>query len=320
MSENFKFDSLIKQSWSGVAVLSIFYIVIVIGLSIMSPWFFSFNNAMNIGINMSYIGIMAAAGTPLIIAGGLDLSVAAVAGLTGVLITYFFGWIGNIWIAVVVVMFVGGFIGALNGFLATVLKFNPLIATLGTMSIFTGFSLVLTGGLTKSMMLPEFNYIGVGRIFNVPIPLIIMLFSMFLLWILMSKTKFGRFIYASGNNPDASLLLGVPVVRVQFYMYILSGLSGALAGVLLTAMLGAAAPNAAGSHLLTIIAAIILGGTSLYGGIGSVWGTLFAVLILGTINNGLTLMNVSSMWQEVAKGTVLILAVGLDQWRMRILK
>tara|TARA_B100000674_G_scaffold321770_1_gene268175 strand:+ start:614 stop:1540 length:927 start_codon:yes stop_codon:yes gene_type:complete len=306
-----------KQSWSGVAVLSVFYIVIVIGLSLMSPWFFSFNNAMNIGINMSYIGLMAAAGTPLIIAGGLDLSVAAVAGLTGVLITIFFGWIDNIWLAVALSLFVGAFIGAFNGFLATVLKFNPLIATLGTMSIITGFSLVLTGGLTKSMMLPEFNYIGVGRIFNVPIPLIIMIVVMFLLWLLMSKTKFGRFLYASGNNPDASLLLGVPVVKVQFYLYVLSGLSGAIAGVLLTAMLGAAAPNAAGSHLLTIIAAIILGGTSLYGGIGSVWGTLFAVLILGTINNGLTLMNVSSSWQEVAKGTVLILAVGLDQWRMR---
>ena len=283
----------------------------------MSPWFFSFNNAMNIGINMSYIGLMAAAGTPLIIAGGLDLSVAAVAGLTGVLITIFFGWIDNIWLAVALSLFVGAFIGAFNGFLATVLKFNPLIATLGTMSIITGFSLVLTGGLTKSMMLPEFNYIGVGRIFNVPIPLIIMIGVMFLLWVLMSKTKFGRFLYASGNNPDASLLLGVPVVKVQFYLYVLSGLSGAIAGVLLTAMLGAAAPNAAGSHLLTIIAAIILGGTSLYGGIGSVWGTLFAVLILGTINNGLTLMNVSSSWQEVAKGSVLILAVGLDQWRMR---
>jgi len=306
-----------KQSWSGVAVLSVFYIVIVIALSLMSPWFFSFNNAMNIGINMSYIGLMAAAGTPLIIAGGLDLSVAAVAGLTGVLITIFFGWIDNIWLAVALSLFVGAFIGAFNGFLATVLKFNPLIATLGTMSIITGFSLVLTGGLTKSMMLPEFNYIGVGRIFNVPIPLIIMIVVMFLLWLLMSKTKFGRFLYASGNNPDASLLLGVPVVKVQFYLYVLSGLSGAIAGVLLTAMLGAAAPNAAGSHLLTIIAAIILGGTSLYGGIGSVWGTLFAVLILGTINNGLTLMNVSSSWQEVAKGTVLILAVGLDQWRMR---
>ena len=317
MSNFSNFNSLMKQSWSGVAVLSIFYIVIVVALSLMSPWFFSFNNAMNIGINMSYIGLMAAAGTPLIIAGGLDLSVAAVAGLTGVLITIFFGWIDNVWLAVMLSIFVGAFIGAFNGFLATVLKFNPLIATLGTMSIVTGFSLVLTGGLTKSMMLPEFNYIGVGRIFNVPIPLIIMLVVMFLLWILMSKTKFGRFLYASGNNPDASLLLGVPVVKVQFYLYVLSGLSGALAGVLLTAMLGAAAPNAAGSHLLTIIAAIILGGTSLYGGIGSVWGTLFAVLILGTINNGLTLMNVSSSWQEVAKGTVLILAVGLDQWRMR---
>ena len=237
--------------------------------------------------------------------------------LYGVLITIFFGWIDNIWLAVAMSLFVGAFIGAFNGFLATVLKFNPLIATLGTMSIITGFSLVLTGGLTKSMMLPEFNYIGVGRIFNVPIPLIIMIVVMFLLWLLMSKTKFGRFLYDSGNNPDASLLLGVPVVKVQFYLYVLSGLSGAIAGVLLTAMLGAAAPNAAGSHLLTIIAAIILGGTSLYGGIGSVWGTLFAVLILGTINNGLTLMNVSSSWQEVAKGTVLILAVGLDQWRMR---
>ena len=317
MSNLSNFNSLMKQSWSGVAVLSVFYIVIVIALSLMSPWFFSFNNAMNIGINMSYIGLMAAAGTPLIIAGGLDLSVAAVAGLTGVLITIFFGWIDNIWLAVAMSLFVGAFIGAFNGFFATVLKFNPLIATLGTMSIITGFSLVLTGGLTKSMMLPEFNYIGVGRIFNVPIPLIIMIVVMFLLWLLMSKTKFGRFLYASGNNPDASLLLGVPVVRVQFYLYVLSGLSGAIAGVLLTAMLGAAAPNAAGSHLLTIIAAIILGGTSLSGGIGSVWGTLFAVLILGTINNGLTLMNVSSSWQEVAKGTVLILAVGLDQWRMR---
>lgn len=317
MSNLSSFNSLMKQSWSGVAVLSVFYIVIVIALSLMSPWFFSFNNAMNIGINMSYIGLMAAAGTPLIIAGGLDLSVAAVAGLTGVLITIFFGWIDNIWLAVAMSLFVGAFVGAFNGFLATVLKFNPLIATLGTMSIITGFSLVLTGGLTKSMMLPEFNYIGVGRIFNVPIPLIIMIVVMFLLWLLMSKTKFGRFLYASGNNPDASLLLGVPVVKVQFYLYVLSGLSGAIAGVLLTAMLGAAAPNAAGSHLLTIIAAIILGGTSLYGGIGSVWGTLFAVLILGTINNGLTLMNVSSSWQEVAKGTVLILAVGLDQWRMR---
>tara|TARA_B100001121_G_scaffold102536_1_gene90944 strand:- start:443 stop:1396 length:954 start_codon:yes stop_codon:yes gene_type:complete len=312
-----RIKNLMKQSWSGVAMLSLFYIVIVIAFSLMSPWFFSFNNAMNIGINMSYIGIMAAAGTPLIIAGGLDLSVAAIAGLTGVLITYAFGWFDNIWIAVIFSLIFGILAGSLNGLLATVLKFNPLIATLGTMSIITGVSLVLTGGLTRSMMLPEFNYIGVGRIFNVPLPLIIMLLFMIILWIMMSQTKVGRFIYASGNNPDASNLLGVPVVRVQFYMYVLSGLSGAMAGVLLTAMLGAAAPNAAGSHLLTIIAAIILGGTSLYGGIGSVWGTLFAVLILGTINNGLTLMNVSSYWQDVAKGAVLIAAVGLDQWRMR---
>ena len=285
MSNLSNFNSLMKQSWSGVAVLSVFYIVIVIALSLMSPWFFSFNNAMNIGINMSYIGLMAAAGTPLIIAGGLDLSVAAVAGLTGVLITIFFGWIDNIWLAVAMSLFVGAFIGAFNGFLATVLKFNPLIATLGTMSIITGFSLVLTGGLTKSMMLPEFNYIGVGRIFNVPIPLIIMIVVMFLLWLLMSKTKFGRFLYASGNNPDASLLLGVPVVKVQFYLYVLSGLSGAIAGVLLTAMLK--------QHLADLFNNILqLFCGTLYGELEA-YRTLFAVLMPSAIN-GLTLMNVSS--------------------------
>ena len=113
MSNLTNFNSLMKQSWSGVAVLSIFYIVIVIALSLMSPWFFSFNNAMNIGINMSYIGLMAAAGTPLIIAGGLDLSVAAVAGLTGVLITIFFGWIDNIWLAVALSLCFAAFIAFL---------------------------------------------------------------------------------------------------------------------------------------------------------------------------------------------------------------
>ena len=135
---------------------------------------------------------------------------------------------------------------------------------------------------------------------------------------ILSKTPFGRFVYATGGNPEASSLLGVPVERTQMVLYIVSGLSGAAAGIILAAMLGAAAPNAAGQHLLTIIAAIILGGTSLFGGRGSVWGTLIAVMILGTLNNGLTLMNVSSFWQDVTRGVVLLMAVGLDQLRVRL--
>ena len=127
-----------------------------------------------------------------------------------------------------------------------------------------------------------------------------------MLSIVLRRTRFGRFVYASGGNAEASRLIGLPVERVQMILYIISGVSGAVAGIILAAMLGAAAPNAASPHLLTVIAAIILGGTSLYGGRGSVWGTLLAVLILGTLNNGLTLLDVSSFWQDVTRGIVLI--------------
>jgi ribose transport system permease protein len=135
--------------------------------------------------------------------------------------------------------------------------------------------------------------------------------------VVLAKSRFGRFVYASGGNPEASRLVGVPVARTQITLYVLSGISGAVAGLVLAAMLGAAAPDAAGKHLLTVIAAIILGGTSLFGGRGSVWGTLLAVLILGTLNNGLTLLDVSSFWQDVTRGIVLLLAVSLDQIRSR---
>ena len=187
------------------------------------------------------------------------------------------------------------------------------------MSIVSGAALILTGGLTKPLMVPGFNWIGQGRIFGVPFPPILMIIVFIALSIVLRRTRFGRFVYAVGGNPEASRLIGLPVERVQMALYILSGVSGAVAGLMLAAMLGAAAPAAAAPHLLTVIAAIILGGTSLYGGRGSVWGTLLAVLILGTLNNGLTLNDVSSFWQDVTKGVVLMLAVSLDQIRTRAL-
>jgi ribose transport system permease protein len=136
--------------------------------------------------------------------------------------------------------------------------------------------------------------------------------------VLLRGTRFGRYVYAVGGSEETSRIVGLPVKPVQVSLYVISAISGAVAGTMLAAMLGAAAPNAASPHLLTVIAAIILGGTSLQGGRGSVWGTLVAVLILGTLNNGLTLLDVSSFWQEVTRGIVLLLAVGVDQVRQRI--
>jgi ribose/xylose/arabinose/galactoside ABC-type transport system permease subunit len=187
------------------------------------------------------------------------------------------------------------------------------------MSIVGGAALILTGGLTRALSVPGFNWIGQGRLYQIPVPLILMLLAYAAIAVVLRFTRFGRFVYASGGNAEASRLIGLPVERVQITLYVVSAISGAVAGTMLAAQLGAAAPAAAAPHLLTVIAAIILGGTSLYGGRGSVWGTLLAVLILGTLNNGLTLLDVSSFWQDVTRGLVLMLAVSLDQIRTRAL-
>ena len=320
-----RLTALLGQPWSGVAILLVFYIGLLVVFTVLSPFFFTQRNMMAIGSNIAFMGLMAAAGTPLIIAGGLDLSVAAVAGLVGVLLAVLHGDVGiNIWIAAVAALALGAFIGSINGLFATRLKLNPLIVTLGMMSIVSGAALILTGGLTKPLMVPGFNWIGSGRVLpefsgGIPVPPILMIIVFIMLSIILRRTRFGRFVYAVGGNAEASRLIGLPVERVQMILYIISGVSGAVAGIILAAMLGAAAPNAASAHLLTVIAAIILGGTSLYGGRGSVWGTLLAVLILGTLNNGLTLLDVSSFWQDVTRGIVLVAAVSLDQIRTRAL-
>ncbi|MDB5561972.1 MAG: transporter permease [Hyphomicrobiales bacterium] len=309
--------NLLAKPWAGTVMLLIFYLVIIAIFTVLSPFFLTFQNLLSVGSNMSFIGLMAAAGTPLIIAGGLDLSVAAVAGLSGVVVAMGVSVGIDIWISCILALIVGGGVGLGNGALTNGLKLNPFIVTLGTMSIISGLSLVMTGGLTSPLLIDSFNWLGSGRILGVPFPLIFMLIVFAVIWWVLNFTPFGRYVYASGGNPDASRMLGIPVDRTQIILYGVSGVAGALAGIFVAAMLGAAAPNAVGQHLLTVIAAIILGGTSLFGGRGSVWGTLLAVLILGTLNNGLTLLNVSSFWQDVTKGAVLLLAVGLDQLRVR---
>lgn len=301
-----------------VLILLGFYAVLLIVFSVLSPFFMTLRNMLAISSNVAFIGLMAAAGTPLIIAGGLDLSVAAVAGLTGVLIAVLYSLGIPVWIAVLIAVLIGALVGIVNGVLATGLKLNPLIVTLGTMSIVSGGALILTGGLTRPLMIDGFNWIGAGRFLGIPVPALLMIVVYILLAILLRNTRFGRYVYAAGGNAEASRLLGLPVNMVQISLYVISAVSGAVAGTMLAAMLGAAAPNAAASHLLTVIAAIILGGTSLQGGRGSVWGTLVAVLILGTLNNGLTLLDVSSFWQDVTRGVVLLLAVGVDQVRRQI--
>ncbi len=292
------------------------YIVLLIVLSLKSPYFASLNNFLNILVAVSTIGIIAVAMTMVIVSGGIDLSVGSVVALSGVAVAQLSHHYA-IWLCVGAALLVGAIVGLFNGVAVTRIGINPLIATLGTLSIARGLSFVFSGGLTQSIDNEGFGFLGRGFVFGVPFQVIVMVILFIMVAFVMRATVFGRSIYAIGGNAHASRLAGLPVQNMQVAVYLLSGLSAALGGVFLASQLSAGAPAAAAGIELSVIAAVILGGTSLSGGKGTISGTLLGVLILGTLNNGLTLLNVSSYYQEVARGVVLLLAVGLDQARLR---
>lgn len=279
----------------------------------------SVHNLSNILLTVAITGIIAVAMTMVIVAGGIDLSVGTVVALSAVTVAQLSHRM-PIGLAVLLALGVGAFVGLFNGMAITRVGINPLIATLGTLSIGRGLSLIFSGGLTQSIASgnDNFGFLGKGFVVGVPFQVVVMA-ALFLLaaWV-MRSTVFGRSIYAVGGNPHASRLSGLAVPRLQMAVYFLSALSAALCGILLASQLGAGSPTASAGIELSVIAAVILGGTSLSGGKGTIFGTFLGVLILGTLNNGLTLLNVSSYYQEVARGVVLLLAVGLDQLRLRL--
>ena len=297
--------------------LLLIYALLVLVLWRLSPYFLSLGNFLNILVAVSTIGIIAVAMTMVIVSGGIDLSVGSVVALSGVAVAQLSHQM-PIGAAVVVALGIGLAVGAFNGLAITRAGINPLIATLGSLSIARGLSFVFSGGLTQSIDSVPFSFLGRGFVLGVPFQVLVMAALFALAAWVMKSTVWGRSVYAVGGNALASRLSGLPVSGLQMSVYVLSGLSAALGGVFLASQLGAGAPAAAQGIELSVIAAVILGGTSLSGGKGTISGTLLGVLILGTLNNGLTLLNVSSYYQEVARGTVLLLAVGLDQLRLRL--
>ena len=289
----------------------------VVYFSWASPFFLSVNNFLNIGSNISYIGIMAIAMTMVIVSGGFDLSVGAVVALTAVTVAKIHDLDVNIWIAVAAGFAVGPIVGLANGLLVTKVGINPLITTLGTMSIVRGLAFVLTGGLTGTILDSGFAVIGRGEIVGIPWPLIILLVWFIIALIVTTSTRFGRDLYSIGGNAEASRLAGIPVDRRKIAVYVISGGAASVAGIVLASQLGAGAPQSAAGVELTVITAVILGGTSLSGGKGTVWGTMLGVFIMGVLNNGLALLRVSSFYQEVFRGAVLLLAVAVDQLGQR---
>ncbi|MEM7734923.1 MAG: ABC transporter permease [Deinococcota bacterium] len=306
-----------------VAALSFMLGLIIVVMATASDLFLTPRNLTNLLIDSTTVGIIAVLSTLLMISGGLDLSVASTAALCGVMIGALqHTW--GLWPAVATALVVGALVGLINGLLVTYVGINPLITTLGMLSIARGLAFVFSDGLTipvfdtsgeRAAAYAAFARLSEGRWLGLPLPVWTMLALFVVGLIVLNATTYGRAMYALGGNQEAARLAGLPVKRYQLTAYVLSGLSAAVAAVFLTSRLYAADPRAAPSVELTVITAVVLGGTSLAGGQGNLTGTILGVFILSSLLNGMRLQSTSTDLQNIVQGLVLLLAVGIDQVR-----
>ncbi|HZH61871.1 MAG TPA: ABC transporter permease [Metabacillus sp.] len=282
--------------------------------SILSPVFLQPLNLMNILNQVAINAILAIGVTYVILIGGIDLGLGSYVAITGCLAAMF-AHPGTypLFIPIILAILAGAMIGTVNGFFVTKAKLAPFIVTLGMMTIARGGALVISGGRPISNLSPEFNLIGGGALFGIPIPVIILAVVFIVSYFILKKTTYGRYIYAIGGNEEAARASGINVKRIKLSVYIISGALAGLAGLIQASRITTGQPNVGVGYELDAIAAVVIGGTSLMGGVGTVMGTVIGALIIGVINNGLDLLNVSSYYQQIIKGLIIIGALLIDR-------
>ena len=293
-------------------------ILVAIFGSLRPDVFFLTRNIENIGQGIAILGVLATAQTIVIIAGGLDISVGAVVGLSTVSIALAVGWTGSAALGILFGMAVGGVAGLANGLIITVGGVNAVIATLGTMAAFRGVAFILSNGQSISIFDPAFRFIGSGKVLGLQVTIAVLILVVATFFVLMRYTVAGRNIYAIGGNPVVARLAGLNIRAYQVGVYILSGAAAGLAGMLLAARTGSGQPISGSDGLeLQAITAAVLGGCALTGGKGTIIGGLLGVLILGVLNNGMILTSVPTFYQMVARGVLLIGAVIIAEQQTR---
>lgn len=297
------------------------YAVVIGVFAFASPVFFSVRNFLNIGQYAAIIGVVAASNTLIIVSGNIDISLGSIVALTGVFVAKFAPTdpndIAGLLFAIAIGLLVGAVCGAINGLLITKVKINSFIATMATMNIFRGLAYIVTNGQSMPITNPVMGVIGRDRLLGIPNSLIIMIIAFVIFWFVAKYSVFGRRMYIIGGNGTAAYLSGIKVQRSVLFIFIINGLMTGLAGVMTASQLGAALPQGSNGLEFQIISAIILGGTSLSGGKGALIGSIFGVMLLATLNNGMVMLNIPSFWQLVVIGVVLILAVSIDVLKNR---
>jgi ribose transport system permease protein len=298
--------------------LSIMLVALAVLFISLTPFFFTLPNLKALGVAVSYSAILAAAQTVVIVAGLIDLSFTSILALCGIAAQKLLILGAPFWVVVAGALLLGALLGLINAAVVVAGGVNPLIATIGTGLAFRGLAYIW---LDLDSM-PYFsdtalNFVGNGIILGFPVPMLLSIAVIGAIWFLMGFTRFGSRVYAMGGNETAARLAGVSVARVKTLVFVLSGVSAAIGGLVLTSLNGTAFPDAARGDELLVIAAVILGGTALMGGRGTVLGTTLAVLVLGVLANGMNLLGIDAFWQVFLSGIILILAVVTDEQRNR---
>lgn len=295
-------------------------IILVIFFSFGSPFFFNTENIMTIALQTSVIGIMAIGVTFVIITSGIDLSLGSVVAFSGVAVGICATLGLPLPICILAGVLAGGLCGYINGLLVTKMTIPPFIATLGLMMSVRGINMVMTDGRAIYFAdYPGFKMLAQGRLFDVlPYPVFYLVVVALIAAYILKKTVIGRYVYAVGSNEVAAHLSGIKVQRVKIFVYAFCGLLTGIAGVILASRLNSGQPTVGVGYELEAIAAVVIGGTSLMGGIGTIGGTIIGAFIMSVLKNGLNLMGVSQFWQMVAMGVVVIAAVYLDTLRKKI--
>ncbi len=301
-----------KIDWSKYGILGAL-IALIVFFSIASDSFLTTVNIMNVLRQVAIIGMCSVGMTFVILTGGIDLSVGSVIGVSAVSAAALMASGVHPVFACLAALLIGIVIGLVNGVLINELEMFPMIATLGMMTSLRGVAYLITGGRPVYGIPKSFLFLGQGYVSYFPVPVIIMIVVFIFGFIVLNKTVFGRTVYGTGGNQEASRLSGVSVKKVKYKIYAIEGLLAAAAGIILLSRVNSGQPGAGQSYEMDIITACVLGGVSINGGEGKIGGVLIGVLIMGVLTNGMILLNVNEFWQWVVKGAVLILAVAIDK-------
>lgn len=292
-------------------------VILCVLMSILNDRFWTWGNIITVLRQTSINAVIATGMTFAILIGGIDLSVGSVLAICGAIAATLISSGMDTILVVLITLLLGLGIGLVNGLLISKGRLQPFIATLGTMTLLRGLTLVYTQGKPISTMGAahslSFSKIGTGYLFQLPIPIYIMIIVFIIAYYILRHLRMGRYIYALGSNEEATMYSAIKTDNVKLYVYSAAGFLAALAGIIVTARLGSAQPTAGSGYELDAIAAVVLGGTSMSGGVGTIQGTVIGALIIGLLNNALNLLQVPSYYQDVAKGIVILIAVLLDR-------